>query len=95
MSESSVRNYSVFNHREQPVEIHLENRVVVLGPGETTQLAEGEVSSQHLQALHRLRLITVLERQGEAPKRAGEEQAAAGLGKKEKSPDRRKRERRQ
>ena len=55
----SEQKHSVFNSCEQPIEIYLEGRVLALGPWESAEVAETELSSQHLRTLQSLRLVEV------------------------------------
>jgi hypothetical protein len=57
--KSGEQKHSVFNNREQPVEIHLEGRILALGPRESAEVAETELNSQHLRTLQSLRLVEV------------------------------------
>jgi len=47
----------VRNPRQQPVELHLAERVLVVAPGGTAEVAESEVDSPQVQVLVRRRLI--------------------------------------
>ena len=58
MSESeSSKLMMVRNARQQPVELHLAERVLVVAPGGTAELAGSEVDSPQVQTLVRRRLI--------------------------------------
>lgn len=83
------QKYSVFNHRDQPVEVHLAYRVLVLAPGESAEVTEEEARSEHLRALQQRALVTVLVSEVEQP--APEKPRAARTAK-ATSPPRRKTE---
>jgi hypothetical protein len=51
----------VTNHRNQPVELHLESGVTVLGPHGTAELSEADLARPQLRVLLASRVITAEE----------------------------------
>jgi hypothetical protein len=59
LSEEKTAKYLVFNHRDQPVELHCGHRVVVLPPQGQAELDEAEQASPQVQVLRQRRSVTV------------------------------------
>lgn len=76
MSKPESDKYLVLNRCDQPVELHLSERVAVLTPYGTTELDEDEVKSPQLQALADQRLITVEKKESNAGVAAAKESSA-------------------
>ena len=59
MSDAEIARYTVFNERDQPVELHLPDRVLSLGPREQVELDASAVASPQLDGLRRQGLLGV------------------------------------
>ncbi|HEX8150640.1 MAG TPA: hypothetical protein VF591_25875 [Pyrinomonadaceae bacterium] len=90
MGEEQRVRYYVTNQQNQPLELHLAERVIVLGAGEEAEVREDELSTPQLGALRQNRLITTREAADEAP--AGEPAAEAPAGAAEAKRSAKKRE---
>lgn len=77
MSAKSEQNIRVRNTRQQPVELHLPGRVVVLSPAGAAELEPGEIASPQVQVLLRHRLIQI-EASQPAPAESAMAESSAG-----------------
>ena len=77
MGEEQRVRYYVTNQQNQPLELHLATRVIVLGAGEEAEVREDELSTPQLGALRQNRLITTREAADEAPAGAAEAKRSA------------------
>ncbi|HEY3079210.1 MAG TPA: hypothetical protein VGM69_04825 [Chloroflexota bacterium] len=59
MSEARAARVRVLNERDQPVELHCADGVVVLPPRGEAELDRRDVESPHVQVLAHRRLISV------------------------------------
>jgi len=65
MSKSEDEKYLVLNQRDQPIELHLAERVLVLTPHGAAELDGNEIGSPQLQTLAYQRLISLEKKESE------------------------------
>ncbi len=59
MTEEKRVSYSVINQQRQPLEVHLADRVLVLGPYQELAVDAQAMNSGHLAELRKNRLISI------------------------------------
>ena len=67
MVEEQSFRYFVTNHQNQPLELHLATRLIVLGAGEEVEVQQEELSAPQLGVLRQNRLITTRASADDAP----------------------------